>query len=87
MPWWSRFARPAPHAAPGLRRSPALALPGRPSPVLPPPLAPIRCARQRLVIAAGRVVQHGTHATLLADGGLYADLYHTQFIDDATAVP
>jgi ABC-type multidrug transport system fused ATPase/permease subunit len=25
------------------------------------------------------VVEHGTHVDLLANGGLYARLYHTQF--------
>jgi len=34
---------------------------------------------QILVVDAGRIVERGTHAELLAAGGLYADLYHTQF--------
>jgi ATP-binding cassette, subfamily B, bacterial len=31
------------------------------------------------VVDDGRVVQSGTHADLLTQGGLYADLYETQF--------
>ena len=27
----------------------------------------------------GRIVERGDHSTLLAHGGLYADLYRTQF--------
>ena len=27
----------------------------------------------------GHLVEQGTHAELLARGGLYAELYHTQF--------
>ena len=36
-----------------------------------------------LVVEAGRVVEQGTHAELVARGGLYADLYRTQFADQA----
>ncbi len=32
-----------------------------------------------LVYDEGRIVERGTHATLLANGGLYARLYHEQF--------
>jgi ATP-binding cassette subfamily B protein len=37
-----------------------------------------------LVVDDGRIVQRGTHSTLLAAGGLYADLYRTQFRDAAS---
>jgi ATP-binding cassette subfamily B protein len=42
-------------------------------------LSTIRNADQILVIEAGRIVQRGTHAELLQAGGLYHDLYETQF--------
>ena len=42
-------------------------------------LSTIRNADQILVVDAGRIVQRGTHAELLAAGGLYRDLYETQF--------
>ena len=42
-------------------------------------LSTIRRADLILVVEDGRVVQSGTHADLLAQGGLYADLYETQF--------
>jgi ATP-binding cassette subfamily B protein len=65
------------------------ALEGRTSLVIAHRLSTVRQADQILVIDDGRVVQRGTHASLLADGGLYADLYRTQFIDDlpVTAAP
>jgi subfamily B ATP-binding cassette protein MsbA len=47
-------------------------------------LSTVRNADTILVLDGGRIVQSGTHAQLLAQGGLYADLYRTQFIEDAT---
>ena len=38
--------------------------------------------RYNLVLEAGHIVQSGTHAELLAEGGLYSDLYRTQFLED-----
>jgi ATP-binding cassette, subfamily B, bacterial len=58
------------------------ALEGRTSLVIAHRLSTIRHADQILVISDGRVVQAGTHDALLAQGGLYSDLYRTQFIDD-----
>jgi len=55
------------------------ALQGRTSLVIAHRLSTVRNADQILVIDDGRVVQSGTHAALLAEGGLYADLYQTQF--------
>ena len=55
------------------------ALEGRTSLVIAHRLSTIRSADQILVIDDGRVVQSGTHASLLAEGVLYADLYATQF--------
>jgi ATP-binding cassette, subfamily B, bacterial len=59
------------------------ALTGRTSLVIAHRLSTIREADQILVVDGGRIIEHGTHAELLADGGLYADLYHTQFADQA----
>ena len=42
-------------------------------------LSTILRADQILVYDGGRIVEHGTHATLLAKGGLYARLYREQF--------
>jgi ATP-binding cassette subfamily B protein len=57
----------------------AAALRGRTSLVIAHRLSTVRDADQILVIDAGRVVERGTHEDLLADDGLYAELYHTQF--------
>ena len=55
------------------------ALAGRTSLVIAHRLSTIREADQILVIDAGQVREHGGHEQLLAAGGLYAELYHTQF--------
>jgi ATP-binding cassette subfamily B protein len=56
-------------------------LAGRTSLVIAHRLSTVRDADQLLVIDDGRVVEHGTHAELMAANGLYAELYHTQFAD------
>jgi ATP-binding cassette subfamily B protein len=58
------------------------ALEGRTSLVIAHRLSTERQADQILVVDDGRILQRGTHATLLEEGGLYADLYRTQFVDD-----
>ena len=54
-------------------------LAGRTSLVIAHRLSTIVEAHQILVIAAGRIVQRGTHAELITVPGLYADLYRTQY--------
>lgn len=53
------------------------ALEGRTSIVIAHRLSTIRSADQILVIDDGQVVERGTHDSLEAAGGLYADLYRT----------
>jgi ATP-binding cassette, subfamily B, bacterial len=55
------------------------ALEGRTSLVIAHRLSTVRNADQILVVDEGRIVASGTHEELLAEGGLYADLYRTQF--------
>ena len=52
---------------------------GRTSLVIAHRLSTILAADVILVLEAGRLVEQGTHAELLAKGGLYASLYETQF--------
>ncbi len=52
---------------------------GRTSIVIAHRLSTILAADLILVMDRGQIVEHGTHEQLLAQGGLYASLYDTQF--------
>ncbi len=52
---------------------------GRTSIVIAHRLSTILAADQILVMDRGQIVERGTHASLLDQGGLYAHLYETQF--------
>jgi ABC-type multidrug transport system fused ATPase/permease subunit len=56
-------------------------LAGRTAIVIAHRLSTVRHADLICVVEAGRIVEHGTHAELLARGGLYRDLYERQFMD------
>jgi ATP-binding cassette subfamily B protein len=56
------------------------ALAGRTSIVIAHRLSTIQAADQILVIDSGRIVERGAHEALVAAGGLYADLYQTQYL-------
>jgi ATP-binding cassette, subfamily B, bacterial len=66
-----------------VQRALKTALSGRTSLVIAHRLSTIREADQILVVDEGRIIERGTHAELLDAGGLYADLYHTQFAGQA----
>jgi ATP-binding cassette subfamily B protein len=57
------------------------ALEGRTAVVIAHRLSTVRRADQILVVDAGAIVERGTHDELLAGGGVYADLYRTQFAE------
>ena len=65
----------------------AAALTGRTSLVIAHRLSTIQAADLILVLDDGRLVQQGTHAELLASGGLYADLYRTLLRTEVTQAP
>jgi len=64
-----------------VQRALATALQGRTSVVIAHRLSTVREADQILVVDDGRVVERGRHAELIARGGLYAELYRTQFAE------
>jgi len=55
---------------------------GRTTLVIAHRLSTIKHAHNIYVVDGGRVVEQGTHAELVAQGGLYAELSRSQFIDD-----
>ena len=67
-----------------VQRALDLAMEGRTSIVIAHRLSTIRNADLILVVDKGRIVQRGRHDQLLADGGLYAELYRTQFAGPLT---
>ncbi len=69
-----------------VQRALAEALTGRTSLVIAHRLSTVRDADQILVIDDGRVRESGRHEQLLAAGGLYAELYQTQFAAQAAGV-
>jgi ATP-binding cassette, subfamily B, bacterial len=68
-----------------VQRALKTALAGRTSIVIAHRLSTIREADQILVIDDGRVAERGRHADLLEAGGLYAELYRTQFARQESA--
>jgi ATP-binding cassette subfamily B protein len=56
---------------------------GRTSIVIAHRLSTVLAADKILVLAEGRIVEQGTHAELMMLGGLYTDLYKTQFTSNA----
>jgi ATP-binding cassette, subfamily B, bacterial len=63
------------------------ALRGRTAVVIAHRLSTVRGADQILVVDGGRIVERGTHRELMTRGGVYSDLYTTQFADQETDVP
>lgn len=59
---------------------------GRTTFVIAHRLSTVRRADLILVLEGGRIVERGTHAELLARGGLYAELYRRQFRDPLPAL-
>lgn len=61
----------------------AAALAGRTSIVIAHRLSTIQSADQILVVDQGEIVARGTHDQLISQGGLYTDLYQTQYLRGA----
>jgi ATP-binding cassette subfamily B multidrug efflux pump len=70
-----------------IQRALATLLKGRTGLVIAHRLATVRHADRIMVLQAGRLVESGTHAELIAGGGLYAGLYRANYasFDDVQA--
>jgi ATP-binding cassette subfamily B protein len=62
------------------------ALTGRTALVIAHRLSTVRGADQILVVDDGRIVERGTHRELMTLGGLYSELYTTQFADQESGI-
>jgi ATP-binding cassette subfamily B protein len=62
-----------------VQRALSVALTGRTAFVIAHRLSTVRDADELLVLDVGRIVERGTHDELVLAGGLYAELYRTQF--------
>ncbi|WP_030811886.1 ABC transporter ATP-binding protein [Streptomyces sp. NRRL S-337] len=63
------------------------ALEGRTALVIAHRLSTVRAADLILVVEGGRIVERGSHETLLAADGRYAELYRTQFTEATATSP
>jgi ATP-binding cassette subfamily B protein len=70
-----------------VQRALSVALEGRTALVIAHRLSTVRDADQILVMDAGRIVERGKHEDLVAAGGLYAELYRTQFAVAGSPAP
>ena len=66
-----------------IQRALETALAGRTSIVIAHRLSTILKADEILVVQNGRIVQRGTHSTLMAEPGIYTELYQRQFAEAA----
>jgi ATP-binding cassette subfamily B protein len=78
-------AMPAPPAAPALDRAMAGFAAGRTVFLVSHRISTVKEADLILVLDGGEVLERGTHAQLLAAGGLYADLHQRQLLEEELA--